>query len=474
MLDQSRLPKEAWIPLLTGLLWLWTGSVSGVLALCLCLLPGVVLMSTGTSLLLYPGDKRILEVMSLAGVLSALLAAPAVLAVGLSRGAGLLVLSLASTLAAASAKVRQEARPEEIPPPLPSMKLFFEVSIDNSMLGTVPFFVSIPSGTEMVRIQGECGEARALFEERGWIENPSQYHRPPQELTDPMIERKRTRGWDFEHLSFESGYEPFEDEPGRDRWLSYQRNRTAHAWVMRHPEPDNPWLVCIHGYQMGFPFTDLSAFQAPHLHRTLGFNILLPVLPLHGYRRKGWVSGDGFLSGDVMDALHAEAQAMWDIRRLILWIRSQGGARIGVTGLSLGGYNTALLAGLEEGLSCAIPGIPLADMADVLWHHGPPLQLRAAEAAGFTLSLATELLRPVAPLALKPKVPKERRLIFGGVVDQQVPPRQIRDLWRHWDKPQILWYQGSHVTFMLHPHIRQGVDEFFVNVGLVPSEASNA
>jgi len=470
MLDQPRWPKQAWIPLLTGLLWLWTGFTSSVFGLVFCFLPGIVLTSTGVSLLLYPGDKRILEVMSLAGFLLALLAVPGLFVLGVSRAAGLFLLSLASVLSAASAKVRQQERAEEIPPILPSLKLFFEAAVDNTMLGTIPLFVTIPSGDEMMRIQGECVEAKALFEERGWLEKPEAYHKTPEALTDPTIQRKTTRGWDFEHLSCESGYEPLLEEPGRNRWLSYERNRTAHAWMMRHPELDRPWLVCIHGYQMGFPFFDLSAFEAPHLHRELGLNILLPVLPLHGKRKKGWISGDGFLSGDLMDALHAEAQAMWDIRRWIQWIRSQGATKIGATGLSLGGYNTALLACLEEELACAIPGVPLADMADVLWHHGPPLQLRAIEAAGFTLSTASELLRPIAPLVLKPKVAKARRLIFGGVVDQQVPPRQIRDLWRHWDKPQILWYQGAHVSFMMHSHIREGVDEFLVNAGLVPGQ----
>ena len=58
-------------------------------------------------------------------------------------------------------------------------------------------------------------------------------------------------GFSFEHLSFESGYEPHLGEPGRERWLSYALNREAHAWVLRHARPGRPWLVCIHGYGMG-------------------------------------------------------------------------------------------------------------------------------------------------------------------------------------------------------------------------------
>ena len=92
---------------------------------------------------------------------------------------------------------------------------------------------------------------------------------------------------------------------------------------------------------------DLRAFG--HYHKILGLNVLIPVLPLHGPRRIGRRSGDGFLGGEVLDTVHAETQAIWDIRRMIGWLRGQGALSVGATGLSLGGYTTALLAGIEAG-----------------------------------------------------------------------------------------------------------------------------
>jgi hypothetical protein len=53
----------------------------------------------------------------------------------------------------------------------------------------------------------------------------------------------------------------------------------------------------------------------------------------------------------------------------------QEGGPIGVYGLSLGGYNTALLACLED-LACAILGIPATDFTGLTWRHGAPLQIR--------------------------------------------------------------------------------------------------
>ena len=39
----------------------------------------------------------------------------------------------------------------------------------------------------------------------------------------------------------------------------------------------------------------------------------------------------------------------------------QGGTPVGITGVSLGGFVTALVAGLEPGLACAILGVPAMD-----------------------------------------------------------------------------------------------------------------
>ena len=51
-----------------------------------------------------------------------------------------------------------------------------------------------------------------------------------------------------------------------------------------------------------------------------GLNVVLPVLPLHGARK---IKGAAFPGEDVLDDVHAAAQAVWDIRRLLSWIRSQ-------------------------------------------------------------------------------------------------------------------------------------------------------
>jgi hypothetical protein len=148
-------------------------------------------------------------------------------------------------------------------------------------------------------------------------------------------------------------------------------------------------------------------------------------------------------------------------------VRAQTDAGIGVLGLSLGGYNAALLASLDDRLRCAILGIPLTDFARAMFRHGPALHLRGVAALGIDEDRTREVFRVVSPLALDPMVPLERRSVFAAVADRLVPADQPRDLWRHWGEPRIEWYQGAHLTFRAHPRVRRLVSESLRSACLV-------
>jgi dienelactone hydrolase len=195
-------------------------------------------------------------------------------------------------------------------------------------------------------------------------------------------------------------------------------------------------------------------------------NLVIPVLPLHGARKIGRRSGDGFLTGDILDCVHAEAQAMWDIRRVLNWVRAQSESQIGVFGLSLGGYNAALLSTLEDDLACAIAGIPLVDIPDAMIRHGLLSAIGYQEPESLDTDHMAETMRVVSPLALKPRLPVERRFVFAAVADRLVPPEHAARLWEHWDRPRVEWYQGAHMTFRAHPRVRLLVEEGLRAAGL--------
>lgn len=460
---------EAAVPIAAGLLWLWCAASFGVVGFLFSLIPGCLLLSSGTALLLWPGDLRIPQFAAAGGLLGVPLAVPATFVAGPGTALALIALSAASFLASGAVALRQEPRMRGVPEPRPSPGLYLQVACDEALLAWMQVSLEVRTVGETARITREVAEAAELFDARGWLEKPADYHVTPPPLEDPRLGPAQAWRVDHEHMSFESGYEPHPDEPGRDRWLGYDANRTAHVRILRHPGGPRPWLLCLHGFQMGDARVDLLAFDQQRYHRALGLNMAVPVLPLHGVRRVGRRSGDRFLAGDPLDSLHAEAQAMWDVRRLLGWIRAQGAPAVGVLGLSLGGYQTALLAGLEEELACVIAGIPLTDIARAVWRHGPSLHLLHAEHEGLVRDHVAEVLRPVSPLALDPLVPRERRYIFGGVADRLVPPDQVRDLWEHWERPRIAWYQGAHLTFRRHRAVRLLIRDALREGGLVPS-----
>lgn len=459
MSDPPRWHHEAWIPLIAGLYWLWSAPGHGIPGFLFSVLPGSLLLGSGLAMLLMPGDLHISQFAALGGGLGALLALPAFVVVGLFHGLALAALSAAAFVAAGTYTVRLEPRRREVAPPPPGLRLAAEVAGDELILSVNTFTAMVRRDGDFERIRREIERAGELYESMGWLEKPIGYHVFPPGLESPAIFSDVTRGAAYERLSFESGYEPNEGEPGRERWLDRTANRTAHAWVMRHRDGPRPWLVCIHGYQMGRPLLDFAAFRPDWLHHRLGLNLLLPVLPLHGPRTIGWRSGDGFLGADILDTVHAEAQAIWDIRRMLGWAGAEGATGVGVYGLSLGGYNAALLASLTEGLDCVIAGIPASDFARLFFRHRPTLEVRRAALRGIDEERVSEVLRVVSPLALAPRLPRERRFLFAAAADRIVPADQVLDLWRHWERPRIEWYPGAHLTFGVHAGVRALVEE---------------
>jgi dienelactone hydrolase len=464
--EQARFPKAAWVPLLSGLSWLWIAPGHGIFFLLLTALPGSLLLGSGVALLLVPGDRRITHYAAFGGLLGAVIALFAFFAVGFWASLLLMGLSVWSFTSAGAHSLLAESLADGVPAPIPAIRLSAEVAADEAMLASVLPFLPVPGRGDAARINAEMSAARELFEDRGWFEKPASYHSVPSPLDSPTLREAHVRGTDYEKLTFESGFEPHPDEPGRDRWLSYRANRTACAWVLRHRDANRPWLVCIHGYQMGYAGIDLLAFPPDWLHHGLGLNLVIPVLPLHGARKIGRRSGDGFLTGDILDCVHAEAQAMWDIRRVLNWVRAQSESQIGVFGLSLGGYNAALLSTLEDDLACAIAGIPLVDIPDAMIRHGLLSAIGYQEPESLDTDHMAETMRVVSPLALKPRLPVERRFVFAAVADRLVPPEHAARLWEHWDRPRVEWYQGAHMTFRAHPRVRLLVEEGLRAAGL--------
>jgi hypothetical protein len=160
------------------------------------------------------------------------------------------------------------------------------------------------------------------------------------------------------------------------------------------------------------------------------------------------------LSFDLIDALHALTQSVWDLRRILSWVHTQDPQGIAVYGVSLGAYAASLLAGLADGVDAVIAGIPVIDFPTLFETHAPHvIRLRGIEheILGGT---AEAVHTVVSPLAFAPRVPHDRRFIFAGLGDRMATPAQAHRLWKHWDEPSICWYAGNHVGYLWSGAVR--------------------
>lgn len=315
------------------------------------------------------------------------------------------------------------------------------------------------------RIDAEVRAALSFYGRRGWLDDPARFFAKPPALSEVSVKPVRALGRSYERMFFDSGYAPRVGEPGRARWLGYTATAREYALLLRH-RAKSPWLVCVHGAEMGRAALDLALFRAWHLHVDLGLNVVMPVLPMHGPRARGLPRTAVFPGEDVMDDIHATAQSVWDIRRLLTWIRvHQPDAQIGLYSISLGGYVSSLVASLEGGLTCAILGVPVVDLIDLLGRHAG---LGPGDPRSQTVKLAAPLGRMMSPLSLGPRVPMRGRLIYAGVADRLVHPReQVTRLWEHWGRPAIVWYPGGHIGFFQSRPVQRFIDGALAQSGLL-------
>ena len=317
----------------------------------------------------------------------------------------------------------------------------------------------IPDGSFRQRLRSELADAHSLYTERGWLDDLAAYHRAPPALdSDVSVRAASAGGADFWHVRFASEFEPWPGEPGRERWMGYRPVRTAHAWMLQHDDRPRPWVVAVNGYRTGEPETDLWMLYAHRLHRRWGLNVIAVVLPLHGPRAIG-VSGSRVIHAGAMNTVFTVAQGAWDIRRVIGWVRDQHEApAVAVSGISLGGYMAAMTAALEDDLAAVIAGVPESDLARGTRRQVEPLMPPFYEQWGLSWAPYEQILSVVSPLSLPCKVAPERRYIFAGLLDRWVRPGNVKTLWEHWDQPDMLWYQGSHLSYPFERDVTRYVD----------------
>lgn len=324
-----------------------------------------------------------------------------------------------------------------------------QVALDELLIAAMKNPGRFPRRSEYEQAGREIREAYELYMHEGWIDDPASFHGTPPAPGDVRVRPAWWLGRGWEHVEFESAYSPRPSEPGRERWLSHTPNLTAHASMLRYRDgKQRPWVVCLHPFGTGYASLDVRTFHAAALHRELGANVILPALPLHGPRKIARLSGDGFMTYNAIDIGHGLTQSVWDVRRLLGWVRANDAEAVALYGASLGAHVGALVAGLDDDLSAVVAGVPTSNLLDVFRRHIPARLRPRADEHGLMGEEAHAIHRVVTPLSFPPVVPRDRLFIYAATGDRMATAKQAHALWKHWGEPAIEWFGGNHIAFL--------------------------
>jgi hypothetical protein len=335
----------------------------------------------------------------------------------------------------------------DVPNPAPTLGLAAAVALDELVWMPMRLLGSLAPTRNYERSSSELDDAVRFYESNGWLDDPASYFPIPGAPDNVQIRKIHRRHGPIEEIRFTSGWEPHPAEPGGERWRSFGANREVVARVLRHDGPPRPWLVCLHGQGMG-RLADVDTLRLRRVHEKLGVNLLLPVATLHGPRAEGMGSDQQFVSNVYpVNNVLGLAQTMWDLRRILAWLREHEHApAVGVYGFSLGSYAASLLSTLDADLACVIAVVPSGDLAEAMRTAEPHFASKQRAHRMVHDWRSALVHRVVSPLAQPCLVPRERRFIIAGQGDRIAPPRGAVLLWHHWEEPAIYWRPRGHLT----------------------------
>lgn len=264
------------------------------------------------------------------------------------------------------------------------------------------------------------------------------------------------------NIRFDSSFEAV-NPALREKWSGYRRNNVVHAQHWRHRDGPHPTLCLIHGFMGSAYLFNGLFFSLPWFYRS-GYDVVLYTLPFHGRRAEKYspFSGYGYFSNGFAGFAESMAQAVHDFRSLIDYLEYTGVDRVALTGMSLGGYTSALIAAVDDRIQAVIPNVPVVSPESTVddWFPANKLVAITQTITGTDRELSAAAAMYHSPLNYPPLVPKNRRLIITGLGDRLAPPEQAEVLWEHWDRCAFHWFPGNHILHVSQPDYLRRMTRF--------------
>ena len=283
-------------------------------------------------------------------------------------------------------------------------------------------------------------EVHASYGGDALVADPSRFF-PAPGTVELSLRRMRPGVWE---AAWPSAFDPFLSAVA-ERYLSRVENRTARArfYLAGAPEAQTsrPAVIAVHGYMGGQWLIEENVWPIDWLLRR-GLDVALPVLPLHAQRAGSHRGAPAFPSSDPRLTNEGFRQAVTDIRAIVRWLRERGAPKVGIMGMSLGGYTSALTATVTDEIDFVMPMIPLASIADFAREQG---RLGRSAAEEYEQHAALERANwVVSPLARPLSLAKTRALVVAAENDRITPVAHASRLARHFDCAMVT-IAGGHL-----------------------------
>ncbi len=274
----------------------------------------------------------------------------------------------------------------------------------------------------------------------------------PRDLTRQRSRLPRSGGRVLETLTWHSQHVPLCPHYRARHAGEYARNQTVSArWVHPASGPRRRAIIYVHGWLEPGPWVE-EAVLLPKLYDTLAADVLHVQLPFHGTRnpKSALFHGEFFWSADLVRSVEAVRQSCMDARTLMAWLRAQGYTEVGVTGISLGGSITMVLACLEPTPDYIVPIVSHLQLAEAV-EDAPILWRMKADLERFGVDRVRreDIFRRLGLGTMKPVLPPERQLWIMARDDVYIAAPLVEAQWHAWGEPPIEWIPGGHMTFPL-------------------------
>ncbi|MDZ4742244.1 MAG: alpha/beta hydrolase family protein [Verrucomicrobiota bacterium] len=254
-----------------------------------------------------------------------------------------------------------------------------------------------------------------------WLAVPaSEYYSLPENSTIPLSSVKIDPG-KAQRINFQSPH-PCDYE---------ENNRVGLDIFLCRPWSEAPVMIFMHGFMSA---SDTGYHIWCKLMNKRGINAIFLHLPYHYSRRpKNFVSGELAISADLTRLAEGIRQSVKELRLLISDLKTLGTPKIGLFGMSYGGWIGALTTRVDTNVNLLTMVEPIVDISHVMWESlAARTMRRQLQKKGVGEESLSRLFSLVCPFEGQANCPGENILMLAGSYDQIAPPHHVKRLAQYW------------------------------------------